>query len=87
MVIYGGEAIPPMTTADVTHTFAVQPAYWDNFDQHACWWAESINHAYRIAQFWGEPCMIWMCPEKGEPIRWCRADANTDAIADLVFGV
>ena len=68
-------------------TFAVQPAYWTKFDQHGCWWAESINHAYRIAQFWGEPCMIWMCPDKGAPIRWCRADANTDAIADLVFGV
>ena len=68
-------------------TFAVQPAYWTKFDQHGCWWAESINHAYRIAQFWGEPCMIWMCPDKGTPIRWCRTDSNTNAIADLVFGV
>ena len=25
-------------------TFAVQPAYWTKFDQHGCWWAESMNH-------------------------------------------
>ena len=34
----------------------------------------------------GETCMIWMCPDKGTPIRWCRTDSNTNAIADLVFG-
>jgi len=28
-----------------------------------------------------------MCPDKGTPVRWCRTDSNTNAIADLVFGV
>ena len=68
-------------------TYAVQPAAWTSFDPYGCDWATDINHAYRLGQLWGETCMIWMCPDKGAPIRWCRADANTDAIADLVFGV
>ena len=45
-----------------------------------------INHAYQLAKAWGEDCMIWMVPAKGEPIRWCRSTTVTDAIADLVFG-
>jgi len=50
-------------------------------------WATDMRHAFRLGQVWGEQCMIWMCPEQGEPVRWCRCDENTNAIADLVFGV
>ena len=67
-------------------TFAVQPIAWGSFDSYGCDWATDINHAYRIAKQWGEECMIWMVPLKGEPIRWCRSTTVTDAIADLVFG-
>jgi hypothetical protein len=49
-------------------------------------WATDMRHAYRIAKQWGEPCMIWMCPVHGAPMKWCRAGEITDAIADLVFG-
>jgi hypothetical protein len=69
------------------NAIAVQPASWTNFDPHGCDWATDMNHAFRLAQITGEPCMIWMCPQKGEPVRWCRTDANSNAIADLVFGV
>ena len=48
--------------------------------------AEPSHEALRIGKAWGEECMIWMVPPKGEPIRWCRTDSNTNAIADLVFG-
>ena len=66
-------------------TFAVQPTAWGNFDPHGCDWAANINHAYRLASVWRakypeEEMMIWQVPLSGEPIRWCRADANTDAI-------
>ena len=61
-------------------TFAVQPSAWSNFDPHGCDWATDIHHAYRLAKAWGEECMIWQVPLSGEPIRWCRSDANTDAI-------
>jgi hypothetical protein len=71
----------------LTASFAVQPASWSSFDQWGCDWATDINHAFRLAQAWGEECIIWRCPNQGEPIRWCRSDANTNAIADLVFGV
>ena len=67
--------------------FAIQPTSWSKFDEWGCDWAPDIHTAYRIAQQWGEECMIWMCPPTGEPIRWCRSDANSNAIADLVFGV
>jgi hypothetical protein len=69
------------------NAIAVQPAAWTNFDPHGCDWATDMHHAFRLAQITGEPCMIWMCPQKGEPVRWCRTDANSNAIADLVFGV
>ena len=68
-------------------TFAVQPTAWGSFDSYGCDWATDINHAYRLGQAGGEECMIWMVPLSGDPIRWCRTDANTNAIADLVFGV
>ena len=45
-----------------TMTFAVQPSAWSNFDPHGCDWATDMNHAYRIAQAWGEECMIWAVP-------------------------
>ena len=72
-----------------TMTFAVQPSAWGTFDPHGCDWATDMNHAYRIAQAWGEECMIWAVPAnpKADPYRWCRSGANTNAIADLVFGV
>jgi len=71
----------------MTRSIAVQPTAWSNFDPHGCLWAKDMRHAFRLGQQWGEPCMIWMCPEQGEPVRWCRCDENTNAIADLVFGV
>ena len=67
--------------------YAIQPASWQKLDEWGCDWAPDIRTAYRIGQLWGETCMIWMCPPTGEPIRWCRTDSNTNAIADLVFGV
>ena len=71
----------------MTHAIAIQPTAWQTFDAHGCMWATDMEHAYRIAQQWGEPCMIWMCPVHGAPMKWCRAGEITDAIADLVFGV
>lgn len=66
--------------------FAVQPAAWSTFDEHGAEYSASIHSAYRIGQMWGEPCMIWRLTS-GHPIKWCRCDANSNAIADLVFGV
>jgi hypothetical protein len=74
-------------TKHMTNAIAVQPTAWGEFDAWGCMWAENMEHAYRIAQQWGEPCMVWMCPVHGAPMRWCRATEITDAIADLVFGV
>ena len=71
----------------MTNAIAVQPAAWGKFDPNGCDWATDMNHAFRIGQLWGETCLIWMCPPSGDPIAWCRTDANTNAIADLVFGV
>ena len=69
-------------------TFAVQPASWTKFDEWGCDWATDIDHAYRIAQIWGEECIVWMCPPSGEPMPWVRAGVPvTDAIADLIFGI
>jgi hypothetical protein len=68
-------------------TFAIQPSAWGSFDSYGCDWASTIEQAYRIGQAWGEECMIWMVPQNGTPVRWCRTDSNTNAIADLVFGV
>ena len=70
-------------------TFAVTPAYWSKFDANGCWWATSLNHAQRIAEFWGEECMIWQVPVKGAAVRWMRAGGTVDRvdqIADLVLG-
>jgi hypothetical protein len=71
----------------MTNAIAVQPIAWGAFDAWGCEWATDMDHAYRIAQLWGEECMIWRCPPNGDPIRWCRTGSTTDAIADLVFGV
>ena len=74
-------------TNDMTNAIAVQPTAWGEFDAWGCEWASNMDHAYAIAKQWGEPCMIWMCPVHGAPMKWCRAGEITDAIADLVFGV
>ena len=75
----------------MTFTFAVQPAYWSKFDRHACWWATSLNHAQRIAEFhgMGRECMIWRVPNSGAPYKWMRAGGTVDQvdqISHLVFG-
>ena len=70
----------------MTNAIAVQPTAWGEVDERGCQWAENMEHAYRIAQQWGEEGMIWMCPVHGAPMKWCRTDAITNAIADLVFG-
>ena len=67
-------------------TFAIQPIAWGDLDEHGCEWAGDIHTAYRIGKQWGERCMIWAVPDLGKPIKWCRCDENTTAIADLVFG-
>jgi hypothetical protein len=64
-------------------TLAVQPTAWQSFDEWGCLWATDMRHAFRLAKAWGEECMIWQVPTNGEPIRWCRSDANTDAIASF----
>ena len=74
-------------SSNETMIYAIQPSAWAKLDEWGCDWAPDIHTAYRIGKAWGEECMIWMCPPAGEPIRWCRTDANTNAIADLVFGV
>ena len=70
----------------MTYAIAVQPAAWQTFDEWGCVWASDMRQAFQIGKLWGEECMIWMCPEQGEPMKWCRCDENTNAIADLVFG-
>ena len=70
-----------------TYSFAVQPSSWVKFSEHGCIFCEDINHAYRLCQL--EPdMMIWGIPNsgKGEPLKWCRPDANSNAVAQLVFG-
>lgn len=75
-----------ITTPMNFRTFAIQPIAWGNFDEHGCEWAGDINTAFSIGKQWGERCMIWAVPDMGTPIKWCRCDEITDAIADLVFG-
>lgn len=75
-----------ITTPMNFRTFAIQPIAWGNFDEHGCEWAGDINTAFSIGKQWGERCMIWAVPDMGAPIKWCRCDEITDAIADLVFG-
>jgi hypothetical protein len=75
-----------ITTPMNFRTFAIQPIAWGNFDEHGCEWAGDINTAFSIGKQWGERCMIWAVPNTGAPIKWCRCDEITDAIADLVFG-
>ena len=64
----------------MTDTFAVQPAAWGTFDQWGCDWATDIDHAYRLAAAWGEECIIWRCPAKGDPIAWVRSSPITESI-------
>ena len=68
---------------DMSNAIAVQPLAWGKFDPHGCDWATDMKHAYRLGKAWGETCMIWMCPPAGEPMAWCRTDANTNAIAEF----
>ena len=70
-----------------TYSFAIQPASWSTFDEHGCVYCTDINHAYRLCQ--SEPdMMIWGIPNnpKSMPIKWCRPDANSNAVAQLVYG-
>jgi hypothetical protein len=72
-----------------TASFAVTPAYWSKFDEHACWWATDLQHAQNIARWWGEECMIWRVPHAGTAYKWMRAGGKVDQvdqIADLVMG-
>jgi hypothetical protein len=69
-------------------TFAVQPTAWSSFDEHGCDWATDIDHAYRIAQAWGEDCTVWRVPTSGTAYKWMRVTEDAvDSIADLIFGV
>lgn len=68
-----------------TYCFAVQPSAWAKFDPIGCSFATDINHAYAMCR--EQPgMMIWAIPNSGEPIKWCRPDANSNAVAQLVYG-
>ena len=72
----------------LTSNFAVQPATFGSFDEWGCEWATDINHAYRLADTFGEPCVIWCVPHNGAAYKWCRAGVDrVEQIADLLFGV
>ena len=58
-----------------TAAFAVQPRAWTTFDEWGCEWATDINHAYRLAQAFGEQCTIWRVPHTGDAYAWANADA------------
>ena len=60
----------------LTASFAVQPTAWQSFDEWGCDWATDINHAYRIAQQWGEECMIWRVPNNGNAMKWMRVSED-----------
>ena len=67
--------------------FAIQPSAWSEFDPHGCSFATDINHAYAMCR--EQPgMMIWGIPTnpKGQPVRWCRPDANSNAVAQLIYG-
>lgn len=69
------------------YNFAIQPASWSKFDEHGCTFCTDINHAYAICR--AQPgMMIWGVPTNptGKPIKWCRPDANSNAVAQLVYG-
>ena len=72
----------------LTSNWAVQPAAFGNFDERGCEWAIDIQHAYRLADAFGEPCVIWCVPHVGAAYKWCRAGVDaTEQIADLLYGV
>lgn len=48
-------------------TYAVQPAAWQNFDEWGCLWGKDMGHTVRLAQQFGERCIIWVCPAVGNP--------------------
>ena len=67
--------------------FAIQPASWSKFDEYGCTFCTDINHAYAMCRT--QPgMMIWGVPTNpnGQPIKWCRPDANSNAVAQLVYG-
>ena len=69
------------------YNFAIQPASWSKFDPYGCSFATDINHAHDMCR--AQPgMMIWGIPTnpKGQPVRWCRPDANSNAVAQLVYG-
>ena len=61
----------------LTSNFAVQPASFSNFDEWGCEWAIDMQHAYRLADAFGEPCVICVCPTSvqltsGAALVWIR---------------
>ena len=51
--------------------YAVQPrSFGDHLDEWGCLWAKDIDHAYDLAQTFGEEAVIWKCPHQGSPMAW-----------------
>ena len=55
-----------------THSYAVQPTAFGDFDEHGCDWAINLSHAYKLCAIWGEDMTVWAIPNnpKAEPYRW-----------------
>ena len=53
-------------------TYAVQPAFFGEFDQWGCDWATDIEHAYNLARYSGVESIIWKVPANGNAMRWIR---------------
>ena len=64
----------------LTANWAVQPRSFGTFDEYGCEWATDINHAYRLAQTFGEDCVIWRCPHVGEPMAWVSVNVTTESV-------
>ena len=64
--------------------YAVQPrSFGNHLDEWGCLWAENIDHAYRLAQTFGEDCVIWRCPHVGEPMAWVSVNAEAESVEAL----
>ena len=58
--------------------YAVQPkSFGKRLDEWGCCWAMDINHAYALAQTFGEDAVIWKCPHIGEPMPWVTVGQET----------
>ena len=61
-------------------TFAVQPAFFGDFDPWGCDWAKDIDHAYDLARYSGVESIIWKVPQNGNAMRWIRVTEDELAL-------